>query len=96
MERVRHVLIGQPRLLGETLAGQQIAQALADGRFARKPADFHVALAHQPAQVEVGQPDGDPQPLRQRALGQRLTLTDGNQDLELTLGLTFHGVTFNI
>jgi len=50
-QRILHVLVGQPRLFGEPLRGQQITDTVA-----RNARDFDLAFAGKTLQIQVGQP----------------------------------------
>src|SRR5262249_32662945 len=87
VNRVRHVLIGQPTLLPEPLRREQITEALPGGRLLRNLDDLDRPFAGQALEQQVRQSEGHPQSLRQRPLTQGSTLPDGRQNLEVALGL---------
>ena len=84
------MLVREPRLLGHAGRREQIAQALPGRGLPRELDDLDRALLGQALEIEVGQAQGHPEPLGERALGQRLALVDGRQDLEIALVLPLH------
>ena len=86
-----HVLVGEAGLLGDALGGQHVAQALARVGLGGKVPDLVEALAGEPSDVEIGQAEGDSEPLGQRALGQRAAFLYGRENLQLPLVLPLDG-----
>ena len=96
VERVGDVLVREPRLLGHAGRREQIAQALPGRGLPRELDDLDRALLGQALEIEVGQAQGHAEPLGERALGQRLALVDGRQDLEIALVLPLHHLFRNL
>ena len=81
LERVPHVLVGEPGLLGRPPRRQDIAQALARVGLLRELLDLDEALAGEALDVEVGEPERHPEALGEGPLGEGYPLLDGGEDL---------------
>jgi len=88
---IRHVLVGEPRLLRCALGGQHVAQPLARRGLGRELHHLDEALAREALEAEVGEPQGHAELRGQGPLGDRRPVADGGQDLEIPLVLALHG-----
>src|SRR5207249_7191187 len=85
VQRVVHELVREARLFGDPARRDQIAD----------PVRLHVdaldaALAHEPLQIDVRQPERNPQLRRERALGDARVFLDGFEKLQIAMGFDIH------
>src|SRR5262249_3291038 len=91
VDRVGHVLVGQPALLRDALGREEVPEALSRRRLLRELDDLDRSFAGQALEQQVGQTERDAQTLGERSLAQGAALTDGGEDLEVALRVALHG-----
>src|SRR5437867_11611384 len=91
MNRVGQVVVREPALLSDPLRREEVPEALARRRLLRELDDLDGPLAGQALEQQVGQAERHPQTLGEHPLAQGPALTDGGEDLEVALGVAFHG-----
>src|SRR5262249_12511297 len=74
VDRVGHVLVGQPALLRDALGSEEVPEALPRRRLLRELDDLDGSLAGQALEQQVGQTERDAQTLGERSLAQGAAL----------------------
>ena len=85
MQRVVHELVRQPRLLDDAARRNQVRDAVRLHVHA-----LDVALAHEPLQVDVGQPERDAELGRERPLCDARVLLDRFEQLQIAMRFDIH------
>ena len=85
VERVVHELVGEPRLLRDAARRDQVRDAVALHVHA-----LDVALAHEPPQVDVREPERDAEFRREAALGDARVLLDRLEQFEVAMRFDIH------
>ena len=85
VQRVLHELVREPRLLGHAARRNQIGDAVRLHVHA-----LDAALAHEPLDVDVRQPERDAELVRQRPLGDARVLLDRFEQLQVAMRFDIH------
>src|SRR5712692_7278161 len=91
MNRVGQVVVREPALLGDPLRREEVPEALARCGLLRELYDLDGPLPGQALEQQVGQAERHAKTLGERPLAQGAALADGGEDLEVALGVAFHG-----